>query len=100
MIGDRIPWNSTKCRHQAECDGEIEMRAFLRQIRRREINGNLFRRHGEAGRVECGLHPLAAFCNRLIRQANDMHAHLARADHDLYVDGNTFYALECNGTDA
>ena len=46
--------------------------------------------------MERGLHPLAALGDRLVRQADDVHADLARSDHDLDVDRHGLDALERN----
>jgi hypothetical protein len=46
--------------------------------------------------VQGGLNALPALGHRLVRQANDMHVHLAGPDHDLHFDRNALYALECN----
>lgn len=50
--------------------------------------------------MEGGLHPLPALCDGLIRQADDLHADLARRDHDLNLDRHTLYALKCHRIDA
>jgi len=75
------------------------MRAFLRQVSRRQIDGHPLRRQRQAGGVEGGLHALAAFGNRLVRQADDLHPDLSGSDHDLDLDRHTFDTLKCNRTD-
>ena len=42
------------------------------------------------------LHPLAAFGHRLVGQADDLHADLARRDHHLDIDRHGLDALESN----
>lgn len=64
------------------------------QIRWSKIDGDFLCRKGKTGCVESRLHPLPAFGNGLIRQADDLHAHLARRDHDLNFDRHTLYSLK------
>ncbi len=96
----RIRRDRTERRHQAERDRKVEMRSFLGQIGGSEIDGDLFRRHGEPGGMQCRLHPLAAFRHRLVRQADDIHVEFSGPDHDLHIDRNALYALKCNRADA
>ncbi len=99
IIGQHIPGYGTERCHQSDGDREVEMAAFLGQVRRGEIDRDLLGRHGEAGGVQGCLHPLAAFGHCLVRQPDDMHAELARADHDLHIDRNAFNALKCYRSD-
>ena len=46
--------------------------------------------------MECRLHPLAALGHRLVGQADNVHADLARRDHHLDIDRHGFDALESN----
>jgi len=59
-------------RHQqADRDRQVVVAAFLRQVGRREIDGDALRRQREADGGQRRAHPLAAFANRLVRQADD-----------------------------
>ncbi|GGA57617.1 hypothetical protein GCM10011385_08860 [Nitratireductor aestuarii] len=49
--------------------------------------------------MERCLHPFPAFSDGLVTQANDLHPHFARGDHDLYIDGYRFDAIERNSAD-
>ena len=94
-----IAGDGAKRRHQAKRDRQIVMAAFLGQVRRCEIDRHLARRHRQSGGVKGRLHPLAAFGDRLVRQADDLHADLAGRDHHLHIDRHGLDALECNRTD-
>ena len=46
------------------------------------------------------LNPLPALGNSLVRQADDVHQHLAGRDHYLHFDGYAFNPLKRHRTDA
>ena len=85
--------------HEAKRNGKIEMRSFLGQIGRREIDDDLFCRQRQTRGMQGGLHPLPAFSHRLVRQADNLDADLSGRDHDLHLDGHTLHALKCNRID-
>jgi hypothetical protein len=55
----------------AERDRQVVVAAFLGQVGRRQIDGELLRRHRQARRVQRRLNPLAAFGHRLVCQADE-----------------------------
>ena len=61
MLADRIGRDGAHRHHQPERDRQVVMAAFLRQIGRREIDGDALRRQRQAGGVQRRMHPLAAF---------------------------------------
>ena len=72
--------------HQAERDRQIVMAAFLRQIGRREIDGDPPRRQRQPRGDQRRAHPLARLGNRLVREADDRKRRQARRDLHLHVD--------------
>ncbi len=63
---------------QAERDRKIEMRAFLRQIGGRQVDGDDLGRERKADRTQRPAHPLAAFGDRLVGQPDDDEARDSR----------------------
>ena len=89
----RIGCDGAHGHHQSEHDGEIEVAAFLGQIRRREIDGHVLVRKPEPHGMQRIAHPLAAFGNGFIGETDDherrrtgrdphLHFHRARFDAD------------------
>jgi hypothetical protein len=70
------------------------MAAFLRQIGRRQIDGDAFGRQGEADGVQRAPHPLAALGHGLVGKADNGEGGHARTDLDLHVHGAGFDAFE------
>ena len=87
-------WQRAHRRHQGKGDGQVEMRALLGQVRRRKVDCDALGRQRQAGGDQCRTHPLAAFADRLVRQADDGEGDLAGADLHLHVDRLRLYALE------
>ena len=81
-------------RHQAQRDRQVVVTALLRQVRRRQIDGDALRRRRKAGRDQCAAHALPAFRHRLVRQADDGEGDGPRTDLHLDVDGHRVDALE------
>ncbi len=50
--------------------------------------------------MKSSLHALPAFGHGLVRQADDLHADLARRDHDLDIDRDALNALKCDRSDS
>jgi hypothetical protein len=98
--GQRIVRNGADRRHQAECDRQIVVTAFLGQIGGRQIDGDAARRQRKPGRDQSRAHPLARFGHRLVGKADDGEGRHARRDLDLDVNGADFDALERNRGDA
>ena len=71
--------------HQSKRNGKIVMTAFLRQIGRREIDGDSPRGQGKARSDQGGADPFAGLGNRLVRQADDIESRQPRSDLDLHV---------------
>jgi hypothetical protein len=61
-----IVWDDTEGRKQGQGDGQIEMAAFLGQIRRRKIDHDSFAWQCEANGVQGRAHSLAAFGHCLV----------------------------------
>ena len=74
-------------RHHRQHDREIEMAAFLRQVGRREIDGDVLKGQAKADRVQGVADALAAFGDRLVGQADDGERCGARRDANLDLDG-------------
>ena len=62
------------------------MAAFLRQVGRREVDGDPACGQREARGDQRGTDPLARFRNRLVRQADDGESGQAGRDLHLHVD--------------
>jgi hypothetical protein len=82
-----LTWHHLHCRQHGQRDGQVEMAAFLQQVRRRQIDQHPSRRQGEADGGERGAHPLACLAYRLVRQSDqqqrrrppgDLHLHFHR----------------------
>ena len=72
---------------QRERDRQVVVRALLGQVGGREVDGDPFGREREADRGQRGAHPLAAFGDRLVGQADDGEAGDAGRDLALHLDG-------------
>ena len=71
--------NGPQRRHQRRARSADQMRAFLRQVGRRQIDGdNASAAATSPEACSRRLNPLAAFGHRLVGQADDMHVDLAR----------------------
>ena len=86
--------------HHAESDGKVVMASLLREVGRRQVDGDPLRRQGEAGGDEGGAHPFARFGHRLVGKAHDVESHIARRDLHLHIDGSRLDPLEGDGGDA
>lgn len=49
--------------------------------------------------MQGGLHPLAAFGDRLVRQADNLDTDLSGCNHHLHLDWHALYALKRNRID-
>ncbi len=70
------------------------MAAFLRQIGRRQIDGDALWRQRQPDGVQGAAHPLAVLGHRLIGQTDNGEGGHARADLDLHVHGASLDAFE------
>ena len=86
-------------RQQAERDRQVIVRAFLRQVGGREVDGDDLRRQREADRGERGANALAAFGHGLVGQPDDGELRQARRQLDLHLDGAGFESEVGNGGD-
>jgi hypothetical protein len=73
------------------------MAAFLRKIRRREIDGDAARGQRKPRGDQRRTHPLARFRNRLVGKTNDVKRRQAGRDLHLHVDRAGLDPLECDG---
>ena len=62
----------TRSHQHPDGDGKVEHAAFLADISRGQINGELFLRQTEASRLDRGLHPLLAFLDGAIWKPYDV----------------------------
>ncbi len=92
--------NGADRRHQPERDWQVVVAAFLRQIGRREIDGDTARRQREPRGYQRRAYPLARFGDSLVRQADDIEGDDARGDLHLDVHGADLDALKCHRGDA
>ncbi len=93
-IGKLVAGDRADRRHQRQRDGEIVVAALLREIGGGEIDDDALRRQRQTGGMERAAHPLAAFADRLVRQADDLEHRLARRDLHLDIDRDGFDALK------
>ena len=73
------------------------MAAFLRLVGRGEVDGDALWRQREADGVQRAAHPLAAFANRLVGQADHDEGGEPRPDLHLHIDGTRLDALKGDG---
>ncbi len=81
-------------RHQAERNRQVVMAAFLRQVRRGEVDRDPPRRQRKAGRDQRRADPLAGLRHRLVRQPHHIEGGNAGRDLDLDIDRPRLDALE------
>ncbi len=79
---------------QRQGDGQVVVRTFLRQVGRREVDGNALCRQRQPGGGKRGADALAAFGHRLVRQADDGEGGHAAADVHLHIHQCGIYAVE------
>jgi hypothetical protein len=91
---ERIRRNGADRRHQAERDGEVVVAAFLRQVGRREVDGDAPRRQGEARGDQRRAHALARLRHRLVWQTDDIERREPWRHLHLHIDGAGLDALE------
>ena len=80
--------------HEPERDRQIVVAAFLRQVGRRQIDGDAARRQRQPRGDQRRAHPLARFGHGLVGQANDGEGRHAGRDLHLHVDGPDLDAFE------
>jgi hypothetical protein len=80
--------------HDAERDRQVVMAAFLRQVGRREIDGDAPGRQRQTRGDERGAHPLARFRHRLVAEPDHVEHDLAARNLHLNVDRTRLNALE------
>ena len=81
-------------RQQSQRDRQVEVRALLHQIRRRQVHGDALGRQGQTECCEGAAHPLSTFADRLVGQAHHLKVRQAARHLDLNVDGDDLDALE------
>lgn len=79
----------------AEGDGQVEAAAFLGQVRRRQVDGDVALRELEAGVEQRGAHAVLALAHGGLGQADDGKAGQAGAEVDLDGDGGGFQPQLC-----
>ena len=85
--------------HQAECDRQVVMAAFFRQVGGREIDGDAACRQRQPRCNQRRAHPLARFRDRLVGKADDIEGDDAGRNLDLNIDGTDLDALKRHGRD-
>ena len=68
----------------------IVMRAFLRQVGGREVDGDALGREGKAHGGQRGAYPLLAFAHRLVGQPDDVEVGEAGRETALHLDSARF----------
>ena len=79
-------------RKQAQRNRQIVMRAFLRQVGGRQVDGDDLGRKRKANRGQRGADSLAAFGDRLVGKADDGELRNAGRQLNLHLDGAGFEA--------
>jgi hypothetical protein len=77
-----------------ERDGQIVVRAFLRQVRRRQVHDDAVRRHREAHAGERRANTLPAFSDGLVGQSDDDETRQSAGDLHLNIHPARFHADE------
>ena len=98
--GQGVVRNGADRRHQPKRDRQIVVAAFLRQIRRREIDGDAARGQRQAGGDHRRAHPFARLGDGFVGQTDDGEGRHARRNLHLDVDGPDLDAFECDRGDA
>ena len=94
VAGQGIRRERADGRHHGERDRQVVMTAFLRQIGRREVDGDALGRQGQPRGDESRPDPLAAFGDGLVGQADEDEGDAAGGNLHLHVDGPRLDALE------
>ena len=84
---------------QPEHDRQVEVRAFLGQIRRGEVDADMGRGLHQPQRCQRPAHPLLAFADSAFGQTDDGDLGQPAGHQHLHVDGLDVEALEGNGFD-
>ena len=92
--GERVGRHCANRRHKPERNRQIEVTAFLRQIRRRHVDGDAFRRQREPGRYQCGAHALLRFGHRFVRKSDEIERGQPGRHLDLHVNGPRLHAFK------
>ena len=79
LVGGQDPHGD----QQAERDRQVEVAAFLEQVGGRQVHGDALGRQRQAEGAERGAHPLAAFGDRLVGQAD--HGEGGQAGRHLHL---------------
>ena len=107
---DRVGRYRAHRHHHGERNRQVEMAAFLGKIGRRQVDGDVLERQAKADGMQGVAHPLAAFGDRLVGQADhgehvpaaaDAHLHLDRLGLDPYEsDGRSAHTSRAPRVDA
>ena len=100
VTGNRIMRNAADGDKKAKRDRKVEMRAFLDQIGRCQIDGYPLRRQGQPDRRQRGPHTFPRFTDRLVGKAHNRHRWQTVRQMNLNLDGNGFDAAKGDGSDA
>jgi len=84
---------------QPERDGQIEMRTLLGQVGGRQIDRDPLGRKRQSDRRQRRAHPLAAFCDGLVRQSDDDEGGKPGAQLHLHFNAARLEPQICNGGD-
>ena len=87
IMRQRLLIDRTDRREQTERDWKVEMRPFLGQIGRRQIDGDDLGRKREADCGQGAAHAFAALGHRLVGQPDDHESRDARRQLHLHLDG-------------
>ena len=100
VIVNRVMRNAADGDKKAEGDRKVEMRAFLDQIGRCQVDRYPLRRQGQPDRGQRGTDAFARFTDRLVGKTHNRHRRQTVRHMDLNLDGNGFDAAKGDGSDA
>ncbi len=92
IIGNLVAGQHFHGGEQGQGDEQVEMAAFLENVGGRQVDGNPFRRQGQAQGGQRGAHPLAAFGDGLVGQPDNGEGGQARRYLHLNIDIEHFDA--------
>ena len=86
IVRERLDIDHGHGAEQRQRDRKIEVRSFLRQIGRRQVDDDALGRQREAQRGDRAAHPFAAFRDRLVAQPDDDEVRQAGNELHLHLD--------------
>ena len=96
-LGDVPPFDDALCGEDTERDRQVERRAGLAHVGRREVDGDAVRRELEPGIADGTAHAVAALAHARVGQADHRESRQAERHIDLDVDGRGVDAKQRGG---